>query len=656
MHSYAANLDVRGLPDVDKKKLLKKLKPRLDYIKGREPSSWRADDAAFFLQRLLIRSGHPEATVEWKIPQINPEIPANTIQLNAAAGPKYYFGNIYSKELPMTSNEELKQYFLQPLVETELVYIDESPYIQDYLEPGVNNVKNRFKSLGYWNTTVSIESEKVRTELKQIDILLSITPGNLLSIAPPTYSGASEENIRIYHDKISPYINRKATTENISKIRNIVNTFYRENGYQLAKIELITEKKDKVIELHFKINPGKQYNVRKIIVKGHDSSKRRRISRYFKSQKGERFNQNKTNEIIAKLISTGAFSSVTADPVPVNDGETSELDIHLQVKEADAKSFSSYAGFGNFEGFIFGSGYIDHNYHGSLRKLYLGGEFSGRGFLGEVGTIEPNFLTGGLKLDAKVFGTQRDYEGYDINQFGFETLFTWSPSRTYSTSLLANVTYANSSTTALTDTELGADDYLHTYASLSHTIDLRDSSILPKHGFYAKALIQGGFITGDSDNSYTLASFNGSYRYLLNPKSRLQTRFQISALNPESDNLPIDIRLFGGGVHSQRAYEDRELGPQSASSDSLGGEAFWAASVEYIYNFRDPIKLSTFFDAGQIYSDVSDLDFRDASYALGLGARIELPIGPVRLEYGYNLNRRPGEPQGTIQFSIGSSF
>ncbi len=62
------------------------------------------------------------------------------------------------------------------------------------------------------------------------------------------------------------------------------------------------------------------------------------------------------------------------------------------------------------------------------------------------------------------------------------------------------------------------------------------------------------------------------------------------------------------------------------------------------------------FDAGQVYQDFSDYGFSDPSYAAGIGLRIDLPIGPVRLEYGHNLNRKNGEPSGTFHFAIGTTF
>ena len=57
MSASAAELRLSGIPLDKREKLVAQLSPRLDFIKQRAPSAWRADDAAFFLKRLLIPLG-----------------------------------------------------------------------------------------------------------------------------------------------------------------------------------------------------------------------------------------------------------------------------------------------------------------------------------------------------------------------------------------------------------------------------------------------------------------------------------------------------------------------------------------------------------------------------------------------------------------------
>ena len=63
-----------------------------------------------------------------------------------------------------------------------------------------------------------------------------------------------------------------------------------------------------------------------------------------------------------------------------------------------------------------------------------------------------------------------------------------------------------------------------------------------------------------------------------------------------------------------------------------------------------------FFDAGVLSQNYSKLTSASIEAAVGLGLRLDLPIGPVRLEYAYNLTRNPGEPVGTFHFAIGFGY
>jgi len=78
--AYSAELKVEGLPAKQKKQILQSLEPRLSYISKRDAAPWRADDASFFLERVMVRSGYPEVKVNWSLPG------SNVILLNVRSG------------------------------------------------------------------------------------------------------------------------------------------------------------------------------------------------------------------------------------------------------------------------------------------------------------------------------------------------------------------------------------------------------------------------------------------------------------------------------------------------------------------------------------------------------------------------------------------
>ena len=120
-------------------------------------------------------------------------------------------------------------------------------------------------------------------------------------------------------------------------------------------------------------------------------------------------------------------------------------------------------------------------------------------------------------------------------------------------------------------------------------------------------------------------------------------------------DLPIDLRLFNGGPRSVRSFPERELGPE-VNGYPTGGEAAWSTNFELIHNITDTVRAVAFVDAGALSRDFADISSAEIEVATGLGIRFDLPIGPVRFEYGFNLTRDPGEPVGTFHFAIGTAY
>jgi outer membrane protein assembly factor BamA len=104
-----------------------------------------------------------------------------------------------------------------------------------------------------------------------------------------------------------------------------------------------------------------------------------------------------------------------------------------------------------------------------------------------------------------------------------------------------------------------------------------------------------------------------------------------------------------------RSFPERELGP-SVNGYPTGGEETWHSNLELIRNLGGVVKAVAFLDAGNLARHYQESGSASIELATGLGLRLDLPIGPVRFEYGYNLTRDPGEPCGTFHFAIGGAY
>jgi len=124
-----------------------------------------------------------------------------------------------------------------------------------------------------------------------------------------------------------------------------------------------------------------------------------------------------------------------------------------------------------------------------------------------------------------------------------------------------------------------------------------------------------------------------------------------------ADNVPIFDRLFLGGANNLRGFKFRDVGPKDSNGEPLGGGTLARATVEYTFPIVERLRGAVFYDTGFVNGGSYDFSLSDINSDVGLGVRIDLPIGPVRLDYGIPLqDDRFNKGSGKFNFNIGYQF
>ena len=131
----------------------------------------------------------------------------------------------------------------------------------------------------------------------------------------------------------------------------------------------------------------------------------------------------------------------------------------------------------------------------------------------------------------------------------------------------------------------------------------------------------------------------------------------------EDKKLPVYEKFYLGGLSTIRGFDSGKISPLESNPDGVtysrvGGEKMWYSNVELIFPIVKEIGLKglVFFDIGNVYTDAENWDVTDLRYSAGMGFRWLSPMGPLRLEWGWNLDPKEGEKQGVWDFSIGGGF
>jgi len=125
-----------------------------------------------------------------------------------------------------------------------------------------------------------------------------------------------------------------------------------------------------------------------------------------------------------------------------------------------------------------------------------------------------------------------------------------------------------------------------------------------------------------------------------------------------TEEIPLDERFYLGGINTLRGFDSREVGPQDPETgDFIGGDKETYFNFEFLFPLAADVGMKgvTFFDIGNALGEEESW-FDEWRYSAGAGIRWLSPLGPLRLEWGYNLDPKDGEDSSRIEFMVGRFF
>ncbi|MCX6876687.1 MAG: BamA/TamA family outer membrane protein [Verrucomicrobia bacterium] len=640
---------VSGVPGKSEQQVLALMGGRLYQIRANPASPSRADDAAFLLRQLLQKDGYADVQVTWKI------VNSGEILLTVGQGTRLALGKVTVLGAPGNEATRLARLYRGP-AEKDRMQGSTPPFREEDVATGLSYLTQDYQAHGYWAAVAGIEKRETERTSGAVNLLIRVTPGPLHHLARAKVSSQDERGGKLVATTAEPFIGRPATTANLNSMRSTVEEAFLSRGYPDAKISMGRSLASPAFIPEFTVDLGTRVRLRHVTADGFVRTNPKRIERRMQDLEGNWYDKAAMNKRLRELLATGAFTSARGEATTVGDNL---IDATLHFEEANAREITLAAGAGSYQGPIGRFTYADRNLGGELLGFSTGFEVSARGVLGETRLSDPWLFGSDYAATARIYALSYAHEGYDSFESGLDGALSRKFGDHYHLELLAGWSVINNSEHGLPRSALGETVYSHPRLRLTQTLDYRDNPILPKSGWHLEAPLQIGATLGGDSTAYFKTGLIGAWYHQLNSNYQLACGGQFGMLIPTGDDteFPIDLRYFNGGARSVRSFPERELGPTAGPDHyATGGNAYWATNAEIIRNLGGPVKLVGFFDAGTLSQKFSDLARADVELAVGLGLRLDLPIGPVRLEYGYNLTRDPGEPTGAFHFAIGAAF
>lgn len=614
-----------------------------------------ADDLAFFLQQRYLHAGHPKAVVDWSLS-------GGKVVLDVQEGPKRTVGNVVFEGMEPAAAESLTPYLTRQTREREGRLGKSLPFVEADLEAGLGLVVRKLQADGYLAAAAAAPRYAEPPQDGPVDITVKLTPGPLSVFGTIAISGDTAPLSKAAREKIAALTGQPFSEVRLENVRKEVKGDLQAQGHFAAEVTAVSRDPGTAggsIPAEVTLVPGNLFKVSGVRSDASLGRGARRVAdSVFGAATDQTYAPGSLDLLHRRSMDTGIFSRLEVTPVATGPDT---LELTIDGEEAKPKTLGFFGGYETFYGPIAGIEARHVNFLDTGNALGIRAEYRGTGANGSLQWNDP-----ALFGSRNAFGMSLGVENFTFKDYSRNTLFfrnslTRRFNRHITAELFSGLTVNEMDTDVLTPEELGPDSYETLTGGGRLTLDYRDNPLNPKSGWLAGAAVEGGFDQGGgNDINFVRTDLNGAWYHPLGGPWRLALGARASSIRSsgEVEDLPIDLRLFNGGATTVRSFAEREMGPASArGSTPLGGTAVTVLNMELSYEIISNLEVAAFADAGSISREDSGLfSPDDLRYGIGLGLRYQLPIGPLRIDYGYNPDRQPGEAAGALHVTFGFAF
>lgn len=522
-----------------------------------------------------------------------------------------------------------------------------------------SRIADEYMKKGYLDVQVSPAYLKTYTDNYRAKLTYFIKEGNpykiaSLSIDNPLFDKKSnEEMVKELRSKVKKTIN----IEDIRKDIKTIEIQSADLGYAFVEVYPDIQKDDTKNEasIIFKVIPHEKVFIRNVIISGNNKTVDRVVRRELYLTEGNLYNRTDLTDSINALRRTSYFDDVNIKEEKVDD---THMDLIVEVKEASTGAIAGGVGYSSSDGILLNASLSDTNIFGSGIRSSVNIDKSDETLSGRISLINPRILDSRYSLGGSLYSNDYQWDNYSEKNYGFDITLGREFARYFNASLTYNLEKSDIYYLSPSLIRTGYDLGTTIKSSLTPSISFNntDDYYLPRSGIIASTSLEYAGLGGDQKFLSSSSYFNfyqGLQDYI---GYDLIYRYKASFYKVWNEGyLPINERIYLGGIRSLRGFESRSVSPKNIYGDEIGGLIAFANSVELSFPLIDRIKLrgSLFFDYGMIGNKNLDEIQRMST---GFSVEWITPIGPLQLIFAKPLNNKKGDNINNFEFSIGTRF
>ncbi|MCZ6150131.1 outer membrane protein assembly factor BamA [Campylobacter ureolyticus] len=527
-------------------------------------------------------------------------------------------------------------------------------------------IQNEYMKRGYLNATVSAPFVNTYMSNYTADLTYYITEGERfkvseISIEAPQYLELDTKKIiKDLKLRSGKRFNADWIRRDIAKLENLV----ADKGYAYVEVnpDLKPDNENNTVKINYIIKPHAQIYVRNVTISGNEKTADSVVRREMYLTEGELYNRTDLVDSKNSLRRTGYFDDVEITENVVNDNE---IDLNIDVKEAPTGSITGGIGYGSGDGLLLSASVSEKNIFGSGISGYVSAEKSDDQLSGAIGFTNPRIYNSEYSLSGQIYARDWDWNDYDEKAYGASATIGRKLGRYTNAYLTYEIEKSKINGLNAYYKKAGYQNGNNLKSSLIPSIVFNntDDYYLPRSGIIASASLDYSGLGGDIEYLKGNANFNWYFGMKDYIDWDLIFRYKAGAGYFFDDkNLPVNKKLFLGGMRSVRGYDGRSIPKKKICLDNThcnyietGGKQSFNNSFELSMPLIDRINMRfvTFFDYGMIGDDSWSESKR---YSAGAGIEWRTPVGPLQLFWVKPLNKEDYDSTNSFEFTIGARF
>jgi outer membrane protein insertion porin family len=574
-------------------------------------------------------------------------------------GKLYHYREIRFEGLELLREKEAQSYFMETA--TLLHPKSARVYTPENLKRGLGNLTDLLDRHGYRDATAAVAELRQDDHTGAVWVRIQVNQGiksMVRSLQEAFYFEDETEPREVRVVFPNHALSRVWSQDlNLSLKTNLYHQGYPDTTVALSTLTTNQSSNRIYLDLKADVKSGPKVYAGKVHFSGQKYSSADVLGRRVRIKRGEELDRIRVEEGRYRLAQLGAFDSVDLVYEP---REEHVRDLLYRVQEGKRLEVSLLVGYGSYEMLRGGVEIEENNIWGRGHRARLKAIQSFKASSGDFTYTVPEFAATDVDLFVNGFGLRREEVSFTRREYGGgvggHEFF-----KDYATDLMIRYSYQILNAAEVpgivaaegtTNTPVGAIIW-----DVKH--DRRDNPLYPHHGYrvFANLELASEYLGGDANYQRfeTWASWHhpiGGGRYI----SFGVSHGFVSTIGSTAKDLPFNRRFFPGGENSIRGYGEGEASPRDANGKLIGAESYILGSIELEQSLTKHWSLVAFSDSIGIATHIANYPADTGLYSIGGGVRWRTIIGPVRFEYGHNLNPRPHDPDGTFQFSLGYPF